>query len=137
MNEPSSVPKPTAQTSAWWVFAGFGVLFLIYGIYAFTLPYFQPSHWDDITTSEETVAYIANNFRWLGMLSAMFGVLTLAVAYGGLRRSQTWAWYTLLSYPIFLLMAIVYTWPGLMWSPFLIVSVVALWVAFGSVFQRS
>ena len=136
MNEPSFVPKSTSQTGAWWVFAGFGVLFLIYGIYAFTLPYLQPSHWDDITTSGETVAYIAYNFRWIGMLSMMFGILTLAVAYGGFRHSQRWAWYTLLSYPIFLFMAIVYTWPGLMWSPFLIASVIALWANFRSVFQR-
>ncbi len=137
MSEPSSVLQPAPRTGAWWVFAGFGMLFLIYGIYAFTLPYFQPSHWDDITTSKQTVSYIADNFRWLGMLSAMFGVLTFTVAYGGLRHGQPWAWYTLLTYPIFLIMAIVYTWPGLLWSPFLVASVIALWGASRSVFQRA
>jgi len=136
MNEPGSDPLSALQTGAWWVFAGFGILFLVYGIYAFTLPYVQPSHWNSITTSEETAAYIADNFRWLGMLSGMFGILTLAVAYGGFRRGQKWAWYAFLAYPIFLLLAIVYTWPGLMWSPFLLASVAALGVAYRSVFQR-
>jgi hypothetical protein len=137
MNKPGSVPSPAPQIGTWWVFAGLGLLFLIYGFYAFTLPYAQPAHWDDITSSEETVTYIADNFRWLGMLSGMFGILTLAVAYGGFRHGERWAWYTFLAYPIFLLLAIVYTWPGLTWSPLLAASVVALWAAFRSVFQRS
>ena len=137
MNKPGSPPPSAIQTSAWWFFAGFGLLFLIYGIYAFTLPSVQPSHWDDITISKDTVIYIADNFRWLGMLSTMFGILTLAVAYGGLKQGQRWAWYTFLAYPVFLLLAILYTWPGFMWFPFLAASVVALWGSSHSVFQRS
>ncbi len=112
------------------------MLFVIYGVYAFSLPAVQPTHWDDIASSASTVGYIADNFRWLGMLSAMFGVLSIAVAYGGLRTGQRWAWFTLLSYPAFLAMAIVYTWPGLVWSPILIASVAALWLDSRWIFSK-
>ena len=123
--------------SAWVVFAFFGFLLVVYGMYAFTLPSVEPSHWDDIASSPETIVYIADNFRWIGMLAAMFGVLTIAVAYGGLRRGMRWAWIAFLFYPIFFVLAILFTWPGLMWAPFLIAALVTLWVTFGPAFQAS
>lgn len=137
MNDSNSHQQSAPHTGAWWMFAAFGLLFLIYGIYAFTLPYLQPTHWDDIASSNETVTYIADNFRWIGMLAAIGGVLTIAIAYGGFRRAQRWAWYSLLSYPVFFLLAVPFTWPGFMWSPFLVASIATLWATYRSVFQRA
>jgi len=120
----TSFPPPKAGT--WWIFALVGLLFIVYGIYAFTLPHLQPSHWADITSSEGTVQYIADNFRWTGMLSFMFGLLTIATSTGPFRQGQRWAWYSFLSFPPFFVFVIFFTWPGLMWSPLLIGSIIGL-----------
>jgi len=133
--DPKMPPNHARNLSAWIVFALFGVLFLIYGIYAFALPSVEPTHWDDIASSSSTILYIADNFRWIGMHSGMFGVLTIAVAYGGLRRGIRWAWLSFLSFPIFFSLAIFFTWPGLMWAPFLVAALVALWVTYGPTFH--
>lgn len=124
------------KVSTWWIFAGFGLLFLLYGIYVFTLPYLQPSHWNYLIGSEETVAYIADNFKWLGMISTIVGTLTVGISFGGFRLGQRWAWFTLASFPIFFLMAIPFTWLGLLWSPLLIASVVGLWLSYSPIFER-
>jgi len=131
-SKPRPVPLPAGTT--WWIFAAFGILFIIYGVYAFTLPYAQPGHWSDIANSQETVVYIADNFRWLGMVAVMFGLLTLALSYGAYRRAQKWAWVAFTSFPIFFLLAILFTWPGLLWSPFLLGSILGLWLPYKSFF---
>ena len=126
MNDHSQTHSTTPGSGTWWIFALFGILFLIYGIYAFALPYIQPSHWSDITSSQETTQYIADNFRWLGLLSFMFGLLTLTTAAGAYRRGDRWAWFAFLSFPLFFLLAVLFTWPGLLWSPLLLASILAL-----------
>ena len=137
MTEVDSPHRPDPGVFTWWIFGAFGLLFIAYGIYAFTLPYFQPNHWNDLTSSEETVRYIADNFRWLGMLSTMFGLLTVSISYGAFRRGLRWAWFAFLSFPVFFLLATIYTWPGLLWSPFLLASLAGLVVAYPSIFRRS
>ena len=139
MKETNTAQQAVPTNGAWWVFAAFGLLFIIYGIYAFTLPYLQMNQLlssRGIAATKGNVATIAADFRWLGMLSVILGVLTVGIAYGGFRRGQGWAWYTLLSFPVFFLLAIPFTEPGLMWSPFLIAAIVGLWVPYHSFFRR-
>jgi hypothetical protein len=117
------------KSYVWLLFAGFGVLFVIYGIYAFTLQHLQPEHWQWLSIKREAVDYIGGTFRWLGMVSIGFGVHTVLVSYGGFRQGDKWTWYAFWLYPVFFLIAIPVTWPGLMCLPFAVVSIAALWVA--------
>jgi len=117
------------KSLAWLVFAGIGVIFVVYGIYAFTLQYAQPAHWDWLSINQEAVDYIGATFRYLGMVAIGFGALAIGIAFGGFRRGQKWTWYVFWLYPIFFLVAIWVTWPGLMCLPFALVSALALWMA--------
>ena len=121
---------------AWIVFAGFGALFVAYGIYTFTLQFLQPEHWNWLVISSDAVDYIGGTFRWLGMVSIGFGVLTIAMSYGGFRRGDRWVWFAFLFFPVFFLVAIPVTWPGLMCLPFAVVSIGALWATRRNAFER-
>ncbi|MBA3557697.1 MAG: hypothetical protein H0W30_03765 [Gemmatimonadaceae bacterium] len=139
MKETNTAQQAVPTNGAWWVFAAFGLLFIIYGIYAFTLPYYQIEQllraWG-LPPKSNTAATLAADFRGLGLLSVLLGILTVGIAYGGFRRGQGWAWYTFLSFPAFFLLAIPFTEAGLMWSPFLIASIVGLWVPYHFFFRR-
>ena len=75
MNEGEKSQRPVTTVATWWVFAGIGFLFVAYGVYAFTLPDADPTHWiDNIRASEDASNYIAGVFRWLGILSVSFGL---------------------------------------------------------------
>ncbi len=114
------------RSMAWLLFTGFGALFLLYGVYALMLPSTQPNHWDFLTFDRDTVKYIAGNFWWLGMISIGFGILTIAISLTSFRKGERWAWYAFWLFPLFFLLAIPLTWPGLAWSPFVLLSVLAL-----------
>jgi hypothetical protein len=47
-------PSPL-RALAWLFFAGVGILFLVYGIYAILLPSLQPDHWVFFTFDGNTV----------------------------------------------------------------------------------
>ena len=134
MTDPEQSDIPAMRSYVWLVFASFGLLFIVYGIYAFTLQYLQPAHWQFLTFDRDTADYIGGKFRWLGMVSFGFGILTIAISYGSFRRGDKWAWYAFTLYPIFWLIAIPVTWPGLMHLPFAVVSIAALWIARRSAF---
>ena len=121
---------------AWLPFAGFGILFVVYGVYAFTLIDAQPSHWDWITSDQQVVDYLGGTFKVIGMTSSGLGIMTVIVATGGFRKGERWAWYAFTVFPFFFLVAILFTWPGFMWLPLLIVSTVALLVTRRTVFAN-
>ena len=130
--------QPTVEiVNTWWVFAGFGSLFVLYGIYAFALPSADPTHWtDNMNASRDASEYIAGIFRWLGILSVSFGLTTIGISYGGFRRAQRWAWFAFLWFPFFFVLAIIFTWPGLLWLPLLAASLLGLWVPYRTIFRR-
>ena len=113
----------------WWMFAGVGLLLVAYGIYAFLLPTLDQSHWirNGIVRTDEASEYVGHTFRWLGILATMVGFLTLVVAYMGYRVGHRAAWYGFLGYPVFFVFAIAFTWPGWLWSPLLVASLISLW----------
>jgi hypothetical protein len=51
------------------VFAGFGIFFVVLGLYALTLQTLQPDHWQFLALGKDAVDYIGGTFRWLGMVS--------------------------------------------------------------------
>ena len=104
-------------------------------MYALTLPSTQPSHWDDLTSNPEVVKYIADNFRWIGMLSIGFGISTISLSYVSYRNSVEGAWYVFVYFPVFFTLAIPFTWPGFAWMPCLVVSLVALFIPFSHMFK--
>jgi hypothetical protein len=129
-------PGQKGQSSplSWLVFAGFGLFFILYGFYALTLPSLQPTHWNFLTSDPQTIDYIASNFRWMGLISIGFGILTIGLSITGFRRGEKRAWFALLYYPVFFLLAIPFTWPGLAWIPFLVLALIALVLPVGAVF---
>jgi hypothetical protein len=114
--------EPTGSGPVWGLFLGLGVLFVVYGVYAMTLPILQPGHWDDITSDPDAVSYISVNFQWLGLLGFGLGILTMVAAYAAFRRGARWAWYAFWLYPLLFLLAIPFTWIGIGWSIFLLAS---------------
>lgn len=119
---------------AWLFYAGVGILFLVYGIYAILLPSLQPDHWVFLTFDGDTVDYISGIFRWLGMISFGFGFLTVAISITSFRRGERWTWYAFWFFPLFFLLAIPFTWPGLAWIPFVLLSAAALIITSRQVF---
>ncbi len=128
MTNSNQTEIPSVRSYTWLIFAGFGLIFIAYGIYAFTLQYVQPEHWQWLTPSGLIADYMGGVFRILGMLSIGFGFLTVAISYGSFRRGDKWAWYAFIFYPILFLVAIPVTWLGLGCLPFLLISMGALWI---------
>jgi len=135
MQSQTTNPLTPMHTWTWVIFMLFGALLLLYGLYALTLPSTQPSHWDDLTANPEVVDYIAGNFRWLGMLSVGFGIVTIAFSYTSYRKGDRGAWYAFVYFPIFFFLAIPFTWPGIAWLPFLLLSLAALVIPFRGIFR--
>jgi len=136
MKSQATSSLPRIHTWTWFVFVFFSVLLVIYGVYAITLPSMQPAHWDDLTSDPEVVDYIAGNFRWLGMLSLGFGVVTIGLAYTGYRKNERGAWYAFVYFPIFFVLAIAFTWPGIAWLPCVILSLAVLLAPLSSMFRN-
>jgi len=81
------------ERHAWCVFFGFGVPFVVYGVYLFLLPHSQPNHWNWLTTDPQVVRYIADHFQWSGALATGFGFFALVTSVMAFRRAHIWAWY--------------------------------------------
>ena len=128
-SKPPADVKAHTIVGSWWIFAVIGLLLIAYGIYAFVLPTADPDHWfrNEIVDAADEATYIGGIFRLLGMMSAMVGFLTLAVAYFGFRIGSRNAWFGFLAYPVFFVLAIAFTWPGFAWSPLLVGSIIGLW----------
>jgi hypothetical protein len=77
MGSPAQPGTSPYQVLAWLLFTGFDVLILIYVI---ALPFAQPQNWGFLTLDRDTVAYIGATSRLLGMISAGFGILTIAIS---------------------------------------------------------
>lgn len=131
---------PTAQRQygkhAWAIFFLFGLLLLAYGFDAFSLPYRDPQHWDFLGTDKVVFDYLSMNFRWIGMLTVGFAIFTIAVSLTAYRRGERWAWYAFWYWPIFWVLAALYTWPGAFLLLFLIVSLVGLLRPYRKFFPR-
>jgi len=114
------------QRHAWIIFFLFGILFVLYALDAFSLPYRQPRHWEWLSKETEVTRYLSTQFRWTGMLSMGFAIFTIAVSGTAFRRGERWAWYIFWYWPIFWLLAMAFTWPGAFLIPFFILSLAGL-----------
>lgn len=70
------------------------------------------------------------------MLAVGFAILTMAISSTAYRRAERWAWYAFWYWPIFLAAAALYTWPGALLVPFLIISVLALLLPYRNFFPQ-
>ncbi len=121
---------------AWLIFFVFGVLLLWYGIYLFLLPLREPHHWNWLSKDPEVVRYIAGNFRWQGLLVTGFALLVLTSSATSFRKGEKWAWYTYWFFPVFWLTAMFVTWPGVLLTPFFILSVAGLLLPYHAFFRE-
>ncbi len=122
---------------AWAIFFIFGLLLLAYGFYAFSLPDRDPQIWDFLGKDKEVFDYLNETFRLIGMLSVGFAIFTMAVSMTAYRRGERWAWYAFWYWPIFWLLAAVYTWPDASFLLlFLIASLAGLMLPYRKFFPK-
>jgi hypothetical protein len=121
----------------WIIFSAIGVLLVLYGLYAFTLPWLDVRHWDFMTTDPERVGYIRMNFRLMGLLSSGFGLFTLTVSGTAFRRGERWSWFTFWYIPVFLLLVMIFTWPGMLLSPVLVLTLAGLLLSYRQFFPKN
>ena len=94
---------------SWLVFLVVGMLILLFAAYnAFYIPALDPADpdqgWAWLTTDPEIIEYVKFYFRVQGMWQFGYGLLVVAMAVGGLRQNQKWAWNGLWSVPLVLLL---------------------------------
>jgi hypothetical protein len=70
------------------------------------------------------------------MISFGFGILTVAISIINFRRGEKWAWYAFWFFPLFFLLAIPFTWPGMVWMPLALLSAAALIFTLRQVFAN-
>lgn len=135
-----SSADPTTERAyeryAWIIFFAFGILMLMYSFYLILFPYFQPDHWDWLTLDGEVVRYISNNFKWMGSLAMGFSIFILATSLTSYRRGDRSAWYAFWYFPIFWLLAMIFTWMGPWLIPFFVLSLAGLLLSYRRFFPK-
>ena len=111
------------------VFFGLGILFAVYSGYAFTLPYFQPTHWDWLTGGAH-YDYFRDNFTWIGFISSGLALLTLFISATSYKRGEKWAWCVFWYWVVFLLLNTLSEWPGILFLPLLLLALSAQLISY-------
>ena len=120
---------------SWMVFFGLGILFAVYSGYAFTLPYFQPTHWDWLTGGAH-YEYFRHNFTWIGFISSGLALLTLFISATSYRRGEKWAWWVFWYWVVFLLLNTLSEWPGILFLPLLLLALSAQLISYRLFFPQ-
>lgn len=135
MNSRNHIPEHGRVGFSWLIFAGLGVLMLIYAIYSFQLPHTEPSHWDWFI-KPGNFRYYSTHWHGIGFLALGVGVFTVSVASTGFRRGERWAWYAFWYWPAYFLFHTLSTWPGVFFLPLLLASVTGLLLPLRAFFPK-
>ena len=106
----NQITQNAYEKHAWIIFLAVGILILIVGLNFLTLPYYEPTQWDYLTSDPKVVNHINMGSKALGLVGIGFAILTIAVSLTSYRRGEKWSWYTLCYFPVFWgLMALLWT----------------------------
>ena len=131
----AKVQQETA--GAWVFFFAVGLLLVAHGVYLAVLPSADPDHWRFYTDDPDTVAYLADDFRASGGMTAAFGVLTAAAAAGWFRSANRWAWYAFWIYPLLFAWGMATTWAVGVFLVLMLASVAALALSYRRFFPAT
>lgn len=118
------------KTKTWKILAVIGSLIAGWGIHQlFIIPTFPADHWDWLIPTPELIEYIKSRFQNMGLFALANGLFILWTAWTGLKNGQRWAWWTLLSVPLYLLLlTAMFYWLAIFTIPLALLAAWALWV---------
>jgi len=124
-----------------WVLIFLVGLFMLYYAYynMVSIPNLNPADpdrgWAWLSSDPEVIEYIKFIFRFLGIWVLLSGITTCVIAATGYRKSEKWAWYSLLYVPFhFLLFAILTPWTAVLMIPLILITILGLAIPYREFF---
>ena len=122
---------------AWLIFFVLGLLAVISGLQSLCILCTEPDHWAWLTRDSEALDYLNLTWRWLGINSIAFGILTMVISATVYRRADRWAWYAMWIWPAYLIaQGVVFPWRWPVMDILLAIATLGLLIPFRRFFPK-